>query len=68
METGMSNNSKTFKIYLSRTIRGDWPIGHHLVADPGVHDAVANQHGAVSIVLDHGQLLGVKPDEFERVQ
>jgi len=49
-------------------VHGDWPFGHHLVAQPGVHDAVENQHGAVSVVLDHGQLLGVKPDEFERVQ
>ena len=64
----MSDKQKTFKIYLSRTIRGDWPLGHHLVAEPGVHDAVENQHRAVSIVLDHGQLLGVKPDEYERIQ
>lgn len=64
----MSDDLKKFKIYLPRMVHGDWPFGHHLVAQPGVHDAVENQHGAVSVVLDHGQLLGVKPDEFERVQ
>lgn len=62
----MSDN--TFKIFLPRTIRGDWPIGHRLIADVGVHDAVRNQHGAVAVVLPDGQLLGVKPDEFEDVQ
>lgn len=56
----------TLKIYLPRTVRGDFPIGHHLVAEAGVHDAVANQHGAVSVVLADGSLLGVKPDEYLR--
>lgn len=56
------------KVYLPRAVRGDWPIGHHLVAEPGYHEAVENPHGAVSIVLSNGELLGVKPDEFERVE
>ena len=54
------------KIFLPRAVMGDWPIGHHLVAAPGYHDAVANIHGAVAVVLPGG-LLGVKPDEFEVV-
>lgn len=58
----------TFKIFLPRTVRGDWPIGHMLVAKTGVHSAVRNTHGAVSVVLSDGELLGVKPDEFEEVQ
>ena len=64
----MSDERKQFKIYLPRMVHGDFPFGHHLVAQPGVHDAVANQHGAVSVVLAEGKLLGVKPDEYERVQ
>ena len=60
--------SETFKIYLPHTVRGDWPIGHHLVAERGVHNAVRNPLGAVSVVLSDGTLLGVKPDEFEEVQ
>lgn len=64
----MSDDLKKFKIYLPRMVHGDWPFGHHLVAQPGVHDAVENQHGAVSVVLPDGKLLGVKPGEYERVQ
>jgi hypothetical protein len=54
------------KIYLPRAVRGDWPIGHHLVAPKGIHEAVMNPYGAVCVVLPGG-LLGVKPNEFERV-
>jgi hypothetical protein len=60
--------SETFKVYLPRLVHGDWPIGHKLIADQGVHDAVKNQHGAVCVVLPDGKLLGVKPGEFEMVQ
>ena len=49
-------------------VHGDFPFGHNLIAETGIHDAVANQHGAVSVVLPNGKLLGVKPDEFELVQ
>ena len=57
-----------FKVYLPRTVRGDWPIGHHLCAEAGIHEAVANPHGAVSVIIPSGELLGVKPEEFEEVQ
>jgi len=59
---------KPLKVYLPRMVHGDWPIGHHLIAEAGIHDAVQNKHGAVSVVLKDGQLLGVKPDEFEYIQ
>jgi len=58
----------TFKIFLPRTVRGDFPIGHMLVAESGVHNAVRNPLGAVSVVLSDGQLLGVKPDEYEEIK
>ena len=61
-------DSKRFRIYLPHAVHGDFPIGHDLIAEPGTHDAVANKHGAVSIVLPDGKLLGVKPGEFERIQ
>lgn len=61
-------NRETFKIYLPRTVRGDWPIGHTSVALMGVHNAVRNPYGAVAVVLADGSLLGVKPGEFEEVQ
>lgn len=60
--------SNHFKVYLPRMVHGDFPFGHNTIAEAGIHDAVANQHGAVSVVLPNGKLLGVKPDEFERVQ
>lgn len=60
--------TRRIKIYLPREVRGDFPIGHHIVAEAGVHEAVTNQHGAVSVVLGDGTLLGVKPGEFVRVQ
>jgi hypothetical protein len=64
----MSYDPKIFKIYLPRMVHGDWPIGHDCIAEEGIHDAVSNGHGAVSIVLSDGRLLGVKPGEFERLQ
>ena len=64
----MDTSMKTFKIYLPRLVHGDWPIGHNTIAQAGIHDAVANKYGAVSVVLPDGKLLGVKPGEFERVQ
>lgn len=64
----MSDERKEFKIYLPRMVHGDWPFAHNLIAEAGVHDAVANQHGAVSVVLRDGKLLGVKPGEFEMIQ
>lgn len=60
--------TRRLKIYLPREVRGDFPIGHQLVAEAGVHEAITNQHGAVSVVLADGKLLGVKPGEFVRVQ
>lgn len=49
-------------------VHGDFPIGHDVIAEAGIHDAIENQHGAVSVVLPNGKLLGVKPDEFQRLQ
>jgi hypothetical protein len=37
-------------------------------AGPGVYEAEVNPHGAVSVKLADGSLLGVKPGEFEWVQ
>lgn len=52
------------RVRLSREVRGDFPFGS-FVAQPGDYRAVVNKHGAVCIVLPDGDLLGVKPDEFE---
>ena len=52
------------KIRLSRQVRGDFPIGHHTVAQPGTYIPFLNRHGAVSVELN-GEFLGLKPNEFE---
>jgi len=52
------------KIVLLREIRGDFPIGHHLIAEPGVYVPLLNRHGAVAVEIN-GEQLGLKPDEFE---
>jgi hypothetical protein len=63
-----AQEQRRFKIYLPRMVRGDYPIGHNTIAEAGVHDAIANKHGVVAVVLPDGTLLGVKPGEFQRIQ
>jgi hypothetical protein len=53
------------KIIIIREVRGDWPIGHNTIAEPGVYDAYVNPHGAVSVMASNGRMLGIKPCEFE---
>ncbi len=50
--------------WLPMMVHGDWPIGHKLVANPGLHKITRNPYGAASTDID-GELLGLKPDEFE---
>jgi hypothetical protein len=54
------------KIYLPNPVRGDFPIGHHLIAKSGYHEAVGNPLGAISVRVEGG-LLGIKPDEFQHI-
>ena len=53
------------QIVLINEIRGDWPIGHDTIATPGVYDAYENRHGAVAVRAGNGEMLGLKPGEFE---
>lgn len=52
------------KVQTSKLVHGDWPIGHHLHIEPGIHKAEINQHGAVAVRVG-ADLLGLKPGEFE---
>lgn len=53
-------------IRLLRDVRADWPFGSaRTVARAGVHRALFNQHGAISVIAEDGGKLGVKPGEFE---
>lgn len=56
---------KAGKIVVLRRVRGDWPIGHNVVAEPGVYIPSINRYGAVSVDVGNGQELGLKPGEFE---
>ena len=51
-------------IVVLKHVHGDWPIGHHLVAEPGVYTPFINPQGAVSVEIN-GELLGLKPSEFQ---
>lgn len=55
-------------ISLSEDVRGDWPIGHQVIAPAGKYEARCNQFGAVSVMTPSGDLLGIKPDEFDVVE
>lgn len=61
----MSDIPSNRKIVLLRDVRGDWPIGHHIVARAGVYTPFVNPHGALSVRAENGDLLGIKPGEFE---
>lgn len=52
---------------LHRTVRSDIPMGARLRARPGIYEAVANQYGAVAVVLPEGTL-GLKPGEFQWIE
>lgn len=56
------------KIRLRHEVRGDAPFASHVFAPAGIHEAHLNPHGAVSVIANDGNLLGVKPGEFEWVQ
>jgi hypothetical protein len=52
------------RVILTRTIRGDFPF-QHTKAEPGVYDAFVNPYGAVSVIANNGEMLGLKPGEFQ---
>lgn len=54
---------ETPTIRLLRDVRGD--LAFSTVARAGVHKAYLNRLGAVSVIAENGQILGIKPDEFE---
>jgi hypothetical protein len=61
--------AKAFSVTLRHAVASDLPpeTGRHVVAKPRRYPATLNQNGAVSIVLDDGTKLGVKPGEFDFV-
>jgi hypothetical protein len=57
----------TVAIRLLKMVRSDLPFGPIAVAKAGIYEAEMNQHGALSVRDCNGDLLGVKPGEFEFV-
>lgn len=57
------------RILLRDKVRSDIPMfsedGRGYYADAGEHDCHSNQYGALSVKAANGQMLGVKPREFE---
>lgn len=52
------------KINLPFDVRGDWPIGHNTIARAGIYQPKSNPLGALSVIAENGNLLGIKPYEF----
>ena len=55
------------RVYLPMTVRGDFPIGHGTIAEAGEHACESNRYGALSVRATNGQMLGIKPAEFEPI-
>lgn len=56
------------RVLLQGPVRGDYPIGHTTLAEAGEHDCESNRYGAISVRATNGQMLGVKPAEFEPLE
>lgn len=52
------------RVKLHSRVRGDGPFAGTF-ADAGEHDCESNRWGAISVRATNGQMLGVKPAEFE---
>ena len=55
------------RVLLKARVCGDFPIGHTTVAEAGEHDCDSNANGACSVRATNGQMLGIKPAEFEPI-
>lgn len=53
------------RVWLAGPVRGDYPIGHTTIAHEGEYECESNRYGAISVVAENGQRLGVKPGEYE---
>jgi hypothetical protein len=53
------------RVFLASPVRSDFPFDRDYVAERGEHDCESNQWGALSVRAKNGQMLGIKPSEFE---
>ena len=52
------------RVNLMNDVRGDFPF-QATYAPAGDYDAYVNPHGAVAVIATNGEMLGVKPNEFQ---
>ena len=60
------------KIKMKETVRPDWPFNFRfpdtLLEADQIYEAIRYEHGAVCGICENGELLGVKPGEFEIIE
>jgi predicted nucleic acid-binding Zn-ribbon protein len=58
------------KIKLMGKITSDLPINlfKEISAEAGVYEATSNPQGAISVILENGKRLGIRPGEFEFIE
>ena len=56
------------RVLLEGPVSGDYPIGHATIAEAGEHVCTSNRYGAISVQATNGQMLGLKPAEFEPLE
>jgi len=59
------------RVVLPHRVRADAPFGRlgtGYYAEAGPYDCESNKWGAVSVLAENGQKLGVKPSEFDVVE
>jgi hypothetical protein len=52
------------RVRLRQRVTGDFPYTA-IYAEAGEHDCQSNPWGAISVQASNGQMLGVKPSEFD---
>lgn len=58
-------SDKPIRIRLTRRVRSEVPVGPQAQAEQGIYEAEINPLGAISVRASGGEMLGIKPGEFE---
>lgn len=56
------------RVLLESPVCGEYPIGRTTLAEAGEHDCESNRYGAISVRATNGQMMGVRPAEFEPME
>jgi hypothetical protein len=55
------------RVRIIRRVTGDPPLGHEAAIAPGEYPVNCNRWGAVSVLANNGDWLGLRLDEFEPI-